>query len=207
MYYSKGDTPAAPLLVLPTRDGDVVDLELYTEAQAQLVQPDGTVVPASAVLIAADDPDGPAVEVTVPQLEQAGLVQISLQLGNATTGAQDTFDVEPVVVEDRADGWHTLGSARGEWDGAQHIADPRLFTLLQGAREACLAYKPAIGTRRPTVTERQAQLLQARNRNAAARIDPASGDDGVDSYGATVFPMDWTVKSLLRPARRLGAIR
>lgn len=204
MYYSKGDTPAAPLLVLPTRDGDVVDLELYTTATAQLVQPDGDVVPAAAAIIDGDDPDGPGVEITVPQLEQAGLVQLTVQLSSST--AQDTFDVEPIVVEDR-DGWHTLGSARGEWTGAGAIIDPRLYTLLQAARDACIAYKPEAGTRRPLVTEREAQLLQARNRNAASRIDPASGDDGVDGYSATVYPMDWAVKALLRPARRFGGIR
>lgn len=205
MFYTLGDTPAAPLLVLPARLGEPLDLELYGSVEAQLVQPDGTVTPTAAQLLGADDVDGPGVEVTLPKLEQAGLVVVSLQL-STLDGRQDTVDVEPIVVEAR-DGWHTLSTARAEWDGAQHITDVRLYRLLRAARAACVAFKPAAGTRRPLETEVEAQLLQARNRSAAARIDPASGDDGTGSYGATIYPMDWAVKALLRPARRLGAIR
>lgn len=205
MYYAVGDTPAAPVAVLPTRDGDAVDVDDYATADAQLIQPDGTIVTADAVIVPSTVPDGPAVEVTLPQLTQAGLVGLSLQL-STTAGEQDTFDVEPIVVELR-DGWHTIGSARGQWPAAYGLSDPRLYTLLVAARTACLAYQPAAATRRPLPTELEAQLLQARNRNAASHIDPASGSDGVDGYGATVYPMDWAVKALLRPVGRFGAIR
>jgi hypothetical protein len=203
MYYVQGDTPAAPLLVVPARDGDVVDLEPYTAAQAQLVQPDGAVITAAAE-IRRDEDEGDVVAVTLPTLEQAGLVAVSVQL--SADGKRDTFDVEPLAVQ-ALDGWHTISSARAEWDGAKHLTDWRLYVLLSTARGEVAAYAPALGTQRPPLNYREAQLLHARNRNAAARIDPATGDSGVDGYAVGPFPLDWAVKQLLRPARRLGAIR
>jgi hypothetical protein len=204
MYFTQGDTPAAPLRVAPALDGDVVDLELYSSASAQLVQPDGVVVTASAE-IRLDDEDGPVVEVRLPTLEQAGLVTVAVQL--EADGKRDTFDVEPLAVQ-ALDGWHTIGSARSEWDGAKHLTDWRLFVLLETSKRECIAYLPAmLPPARPQLAHREAQLLHARNRNAASRIDPASGDAGVDGYAAGPFPLDWAVKQLLRPARRLGRVR
>lgn len=205
MYVTKGDTPAAPLLVLPVRGGEPVDLDLYADAAARIVQPDGTLLPCGAVIDRPDD-DEPAVAIALPTLDQAGLVLVSVTLTAVAGGKGETFDVEPVIVQD-LDGWHTLGSARAEWESAAHIKDARLYTLLQGAREACVAFKPSAGARRPSPTEREAQLLQARNRYAASGIDPATGDDGVDGYAASAFPMDWAVKALLYPPRRLRGIR
>lgn len=205
MFYTVGDTPAAPLLVLPARDGDPVDLTLYSDASAVLSFPDGTTAGAAAILAGEDDPDGPAVEVTLPALEQPGLVGVRVHL-TAAGGRLDTFDLEPVPVQP-LDGWHSLGSARAEWDGAKQLDDVRLFVLLETAKRDCVAYLPAAGTRRPAIAEREAQLLHARNRNAAARIDPASGDAGVGDYAVGPFPLDWAVKQLLRPKRRFGGIR
>lgn len=205
MFYTVGDMPAAPLLVLPARDGDPVDLALYAGASANLTFPDGSVVPATAT-ITDTDPDDPVVQVTLPKLAQAGLVGVRVNL-TAAGGRSDAFDLEPVPVQP-VDGWHSIPSARAEWDGAKQLDDVRLFVLLSTARDDCLSYAPSSAVLpRPSIAAREAQLLHARNRNAASRIDPASGDAGVDGYGTGPFPLDWAVKQLLRPKRRFGGIR
>lgn len=206
MFYTVGDTPAAPLLVLPARDGEPVDLTLYADAGALLTFPDGSTVTATATLAGEDDAEGPAVEVTLPELSQAGLVGVRVML-NTAGGGSDSFDLEPVPVQP-IDGWHSIGSARAEWDGAKQLEDARLFVLLQTAKQDLLAYAPASQVvPRPSISAREAQLLHARNRNAASRIDPASGDAGVGDYAVGPFPLDWAVKQLLRPKRRFGGIR
>ena len=84
---------------------------------------------------------------------------------------------------------------------------PALDSLLDAARIQCEAYAPALpeGADVPE-TWRRAQALQARalHRSAIAR----DGDRiGVDGVAVTVFPMDWTVKRLLRPQRGKAWVR
>jgi hypothetical protein len=207
--YFQGDQPAEPVVVVPARDGDEVDLELYSSATAQLADASGADVDCAAAIVipAEDDPDDVAhVAITLPVLAVPGLQLLTLQLHTAS-GAVDTFEVEPVVVQAR-DGWHTVQSAHAEWSGSAALDDPRLYVLLATARLECVAYAPKLPAgARPPLNYREAQLLHARNRNAAARIDPATGDGGTDDYSVGVFPLDWTVKQLLRPARRLGRVR
>lgn len=202
MHYLQGDAPAAPILVVPTRDGDPVELEDYSSVTATLQQPDGTDLVAAASLV--EEEGQRVVQVALPQLDQAGVLQLVLLLTGPT--GHDRFTAEPVVVE-ALDGWHTLESARAEAKGLAALEDVRLYVLLDAAKRDCLTYQPAAGARRPLLAEREAQLVQTRNRNAAARVDPASGSDGMDTFGTTPFPLDWQVKALLRPKRRLGAIR
>ena len=76
-----------------------------------------------------------------------------------------------------------------------------LSSLLASARIQCEAYAPAMpGGADVPDNYRHAQVLQAR---ALYRSGTAgSGDNmGGDGLTVTVFPMDWTVKRLLRPQR------
>lgn len=205
MYYTKGDTPAAPLVVVPTRAGDVIELDRYAGASATLTNPDGSTIEASARILTDEDPAGPAVAVTLPQLAQAGLVHVAVLL-STDDGRADRFDCPPIAVQD-LDGWHTIASAHAEWSGSAGLDDARLYTLLRIARAECLAYRPDAATALEPVQYREAQLVHARNRNAAARIDPATGDTGTDTFGAGPFPLDWTVKQILRPSTRIPVVR
>jgi hypothetical protein len=191
-----GDVPAVPVLLSPARDGRAVDLAPFATVEAALVTPLGGTYAATAQLV--DDTDeGRVVECLVPPvLVQAGLYWLRLTL---TTGAggREVFLV-PVVVQ-ALDGWHTLATARAEWEDADQLSDQRLYVLLEVSRIECLAYAPKLPTGQlPPLNYREAQLMHARNRNAAWRVDPVSGgDDG--SYNIGAHPLDWVVKQLLRP--------
>lgn len=203
MYYTKGDTPSAALLVAPARDGEPVDLEPFTGASARLVMPDGSTATAAATI---DVDDEPVVEVTLPALDVAGLVEVQLILTG--TGIRETFDVDPLVVQELT-GWHSISSARAEWPDAAKVDDHRLFKLLALARLDVEAYARAadLALPRPPMHLREAQLMQARNRIAAARVDPASGSGGEEGFAIGPFPLDWHIKATIRPARRVRPIR
>lgn len=112
-------------------------------------------------------------------------------------------------------GWlqaYQIGDVRRYWPGAEDIDPLELDALLISSAIQCDAYAPKITTTTlvdGVETEIEgdapgnylhAQVLQAR---ALYRSTMAgSGDQiGLDGQAVTVFPMDWTVKNLLRPKR------
>ncbi|NYF29237.1 hypothetical protein [Microbacterium sp. JAI119] len=84
--------------------------------------------------------------------------------------------------------------------------DDAATLYLNAAKEACLAYAPALaeGASIPDGW-RLAQALQARNTYNSSKAAPGGDFDG-GGYGISAFPLDWQVKQLLRPRRALGAI-
>lgn len=198
------DQPVDPLVLVPTRDGAPIDLEPFVGASAVLVGPAGQ-TDAPTVTIATDD-DGLSLHVELPALEHAGLNWLRVTLA-AAEGRQQRIDAVPVIVQDD-DGWHTLASARAEWPDAAGIDDRRLFVLLTIARDEVLTYAPRLpaGTLVP-LPYREGQLLQARNRLNAARVGPSGSTGADDGFQLSPFPLDWTVKQLLRPQSGLRYIR
>lgn len=87
------------------------------------------------------------------------------------------------------------------WPQAADEATETVTALLASSREQCEAYAPALAddVRIPNSWV-HAQVLQAR---ALYRSMIAGDSNGVgaDGFTVTVFPMDWTVKALLRPKR------
>lgn len=199
MHYAIGDHPADALEVDVTEAGPS---SLYGTAAVTLVRPDGMTadlgslpVPAGGVLHV---PFGATSPFTV-----AGLYEVRVVL---TQGEGDALRTEtvwvPSLVVEAADGWHSLDSARDEWRDAP-LDDPALFAVLDSARDQCGAFAPLVDV--VPARYRQAQLMQARalwNSGAVAQNDQLGGGD----LTVTVFPMDWTVKNLLRPKRAIGAI-
>ncbi len=109
--------------------------------------------------------------------------------------------------------WYTGADAgRSEfvdlWADTEQISDSTIELLLEVARDQVTAYAPAL----PPDAEipqryRLAQLRQAVNLYRAATVD-SSGDigDGT-SFAISPRPLDWHIKSLLRPARGRPSVR
>ena len=95
-----------------------------------------------------------------------------------------------VTASDLADYWPTYAS---------EATDEEIESLLESARIQCEEYAPtlAVGAAVPE-NYRRGQALQAR---ALWRSQNANASDGIggDGLAVAVFPMDWTVKALLRP--------
>lgn len=200
MHYAIGDTPADALEVDLSAAGPS---SAYDGARVTLVRPDGTTVAFGQLAMPTSDdvllvPFPATSPFTVPGLYG---VRVVLSAGEGDTLRTETVTAPAVVVE-TADGWHSLDSARDEWRDAP-LDDPALFAVLESAKDQCLAFAPAtVGV---PVRYRQAQLLQARALWNSGHVN-SDGALGGGDLTVTVFPMDWTVKNLLRPKRAIGAI-
>ena len=186
MHYFVGDWPGElpPIqpLSLPLEDFDSVD--------AEIVNPDGTLTEPLAVAL-----DQNGIIVVLDSVHQVGVHQLLITLiGPASERALPSI---PLVVEDPATPWHTIDSARSEWDGAP-VNDLVLYELLISAREQVLAFAPAVVD--VPVRYRAAQLMQARNTWNAHKRNPGSDQYGSPDFQVSVFPLDWHVRQLLRPA-------
>lgn len=101
--------------------------------------------------------------------------------------------------------WFTeddLEDVRHYWPGVDEVFPDGLGVLLASARIQCEAYAPALaeGAGVPD-NYRHAQTLQARALWRAGEARTADNMGGAEGMTVTVFPMDWTVKRLLRPQR------
>lgn len=105
------------------------------------------------------------------------------------------------------DGWASLEAARAQWADAEQMEDPELTQYLAAAYEQCVEFAPELADGQTVIPQRlvQAQVMQAR----AIWRSLTAGDNnqlGPDGFSVTVYPMDWTVKNLLRPRRGLPRV-
>lgn len=89
------------------------------------------------------------------------------------------------------------------WPAAYDLDANALTLLLTAARVQCEAYAPAADPIPDNY--RLAQIYQARAL-ARAGIAGTDGDLMAGTEVITAFPMDWSVKRLLNPERRIGGI-
>lgn len=93
------------------------------------------------------------------------------------------------------------------WPDSATLSSETLAVVLGAAQEQCEHYAPALAEG-ATVPDgwRVALLMQAR---AVHRSLIAGGGDqiGIDGIAVTVYPMDRTVKGLLRPRRGVPGVK
>lgn len=110
-------------------------------------------------------------------------------------------------------GWVDTDTDLDEWRDAPSDENT-LARYLGAAYGQCLDFLPhqrdAAGVLQPVVPSpvperlKLAQIMQARALYNGV-ITGADDRQGVEGIGVTVFPMDWSVKNLLRP-RRVGRV-
>lgn len=86
------------------------------------------------------------------------------------------------------------------WDGSEDYPEDLEFVLAV-ARKQCEEFAPALAEDAPVPDNYvAAQVLQTR---ALVRAGVTGSGDQAGGYGETVvvYPLDWTVKALLRPRR------
>jgi hypothetical protein len=196
--YWLGDIPAEAVIVTVERDPDSIPLTDFDSAQVMIYNPTGShslVGPATIL-----GPD--TLTFTWPAVTMfnfRGVYSMQFVLSRIDPVAQETTSVIKFVVQERATGWYTLEWARSAWRDAP-MSDERLFTILEVAKTQVLAWGVALAEDElPPMNYREAQLMQARNIWNTAKTDPANYGIGDEALIIRPFPMDWTVKAIIRP--------
>lgn len=99
--------------------------------------------------------------------------------------------------------WHTYQTLLAEWPEGGSVGQDVLEELLDVAKLQVLAFAPALTDDVVPDNYRYAQRLQTMALWNASRTAPG---EPVDGYQVRVFPMDWQVKNVLRPARGMPVI-
>lgn len=195
MTFYVGDNPRVMVQIDPAP----LAVEDFESVDAELVAPDNSSVAATATFSG----DSVAVQLPVDPFPFPGVYGLRVTL--TTENTSQSLPSVPLVAEERT-GWHTLDSAREEWRDAPDN-DAKLYDLLETAREQCARFAPALAEDTPVPSRyRVAQLMQARNVWNASKTDPGSGGIGVDGFVIRPYPMDGTVKNVLRPKTAVPVI-
>lgn len=201
------DSTPGPLLVpYVTEDGDPVDLDGFTVADARAYTPAGGAV-SDVVADIVETVDGMhIVEYTFPAEEWLlpGIWSVTARLTG--DGGGNSYLPAPFAwaVEDRLSGWQTIAGIRLSWRDAPR-SDIVLYNLLSVARSQVEAWAiPVPETDPPTLTRPStnlvvAQGMQARNIWNAIKTDPSTFGIGEGEFVIRPFPMDPVVKDLIRP--------
>lgn len=205
MHYYVGDEPRGALAIAPS---SIEDASTYPEAIAEWLAPSGS----RTALAAAPGMQGDVAIVTVEldglALDEPGVHHLQITLVDSTDGAERMRAAKPlrVAVEDPASAWYLLEDARAHWQGAP-ADDARLHDLLEVARGQVLAFAPPLPDgEQPPTRYRTAQLMQARNVWNAQQIDPGATSYGGEGFTVRVYPLDWSVKQMLRPQRAVPEV-
>lgn len=205
-YYTN-DIPSIEIEIIPEHDGEPLPAT-FTYATPDVYAPDGSKVTVAGFYIKHDDDTdewlfGWPLEAPFTMPGIYTVVPTFHGYGNAIT------QIDPVLVVVQEHGpWHSLYTARLGWPGAP-VDDAELYQLLEIAKGQVLDYAPerfstALAEIPPAF--RRAQLMQARNIWNATKVDENNGIGG-EGFSLTVFPMDWSVKNLIRPKRGVGFVR
>jgi hypothetical protein len=150
--------------------------------------------------------DGHGVHVAWPttsKLATAGTYTLRFRF---TESDGTIITAEPLrFVVEQVNGWLTLEMARSQWSDAP-LDDVFLAQILDAAKTQCIAYAPVLAVDAVVpVNYLHAQLMQAR---ALYQSVVANQQDniGVDGFQVRVFPLDFTIRALLRPKRAIGAM-
>lgn len=117
-----------------------------------------------------------------------------------------TVQCEPwkFVVQKRAS-WLSLEQARGQWADAP-LDDVFLYQILDSAKTQCIEYAPALASNAVIPTNYlQAQVMQARALYQSV-IANQNDNVGIEGFAVRVFPLDFTIRALLRPKKAIAGM-
>jgi hypothetical protein len=197
-----GDVPVSPTRAdFVDEAGNTVQISGYASWTAMMYSPTNTMLGTLT-----GSGHGQHLEFTWPDetiLETEGIHTIIIKFFD-TDGV--TIQCEPwkFVVQKRAS-WLSLEQARGQWADAP-LDDVFLYQILDSAKNQCIEYAPALAANAVIpLNYLQAQVMQAR---ALYQSVIANQNDqvGIEGFAVRVFPLDFTIRALLRPKKAIAGM-
>lgn len=195
-----GDIPPSPMRWdFIDENSDPVAIGEFDQWEVIVKAPDGTILGEQS-----GEPTGNHLELTfgAPSLATVpGIYEIVFKFFNGGLLTAEPFR----FVVQAEDGWLDLQTARAQWADAPYD-DIFLHQILDTAKFQCIAYAPAIPEgKQPPINYVQAQLMQAR---AIYQSVIANQNDnvGIEGFAVRVFPLDFTIRAMLRPKKAIGGM-
>lgn len=111
------------------------------------------------------------------------------------------------LTDETVVGWVSLERARAGWADADTMTDLELAQYLAAAYEQCVRFAPALADGAPVPENyRVAQVYQARA-SWRALSENVQNEMGPEGYTIVTYPLDWTVRQMLRPKRGKPVLR
>lgn len=197
MGFYVGDIPAEVLMVDPD-----LDLDDFATATVEFRDDSGAIVADAELTAEISDNSVDVSWPTTTPFATSGVFYVGVILHGASV--LQRLSPVPVVVDAVNDGWHTLDSIRERWLDAPQ-SDIQLYELLWSAKNDVTKYAPSLvdadgNPTRPPTNYKKAQQMQTRNLWNASKVDPGTGGMGDDTFVVRPFPLDWSIKQLLRPS-------
>lgn len=197
-----GDVPTSPTRAdFVDETGNAVAIQDFASWTAYMLSPVGEVL---GTLTGSEQ--GNHLNFTWPTttiLEIPGVHTIVVTFFDAN-GVEVQAEPWKFIVQE-IDGWLSLEQARAQWADAP-LDDVFLFQLLDTAKEQCLAYAPALLLGAPVPARYlQAQLTQSRALYQSTIANQAD-NVGIEGFTVRVFPLDFTIRAMLRPKKAIGGM-
>ena len=197
-----GDVPASPTHIdFVDETGNTVHVHEYTSHTVMMYSPSNTLVHTFTSVIHAQHVDMTWPEETI--LTAEGIYTLIIKFFDAD-GV--TIQAEPykIVAQKRAS-WLSLEQARGQWADAP-LDDVFLYQILDSAKTQCIEYAPALAANAVIPANYlQAQVMQARALYQSV-IANQNDNIGVEGFTVRVFPLDFTIRALLRPKKAIAGM-
>lgn len=197
-----GDVPTSPTRAdFYDETGNVVNVSSYASWSAYMTSPTGEVLGTLTGTEHGNHLEFTWYETTI--LEIPGIHTIVITFFD-DLGVERQCQPWQFVVQE-IDGWLDLEKARAQWADAP-VDDVLLFQILDTAKTQCIEYAPALelGAVVP-INYLNAQLTQARALYSSL-IANQSDQIGLDGFAVRVFPLDFTIRAMLRPKKAVGGM-
>lgn len=198
-----GDVPDSPsVIAFHDETGNPAATNKFATFVTRLYSPAGTDLGALTTTVN----DNHQINVAWPSTSKFTVEGVYSLRFTFTAADGEVVHPEPFhLVVQPLSGWLSLEQARAQWADAP-LDDVFLYQILESAKVQCVEYAPAIAAGAVIPANYlQAQVMQARALYQSV-IANQNDNIGVEGFTVRVFPLDFTIRALLRPKKAIAGM-